>query len=140
MARRDIRYTPTYQFWLGIGLSVVIGAVAGWCIDHGWDAGLAARAVLSSLIGVTIAIGVARRRRAGSLPHVTGYEHPILGLYAGLAALLTASTLGVGPLTSLTGAAITGVVVAGLFILARRWTVRRHEPVPGTTPTITGWR
>lgn len=140
MAARDIRFTPTYQFWAAIVLATGFGIAVGLLVNHGWDLGLLARVAINAAVSTGIVLFFLRRRQPRVPLSVTGYEHPILGLYAGVATLITTLLLGSSVERAVVGAVLTGAVVATAFVLARRWTVRHRPLGPGTTPTVTGWR
>ncbi len=141
MASGDIRFTPRYQFWATTILMAIAGAGLGWMFGvNGIGATLARLAYFSPIIA-GISWFFRRTDYVQARKGVEPYEHPILGLYAGLAAtvtmLISDESLGLAAITG----AILGAIMAIVFIASRRWRTRNDPPGrQRPVPTISGWR
>ena len=141
MARGDFRYQPRFIFWSTIVWFILIGAGLGWIVSPGQiDTSL--DILPGSLIGLGVAGWLSRRR---GLPLVSAnaepYEHPALGLYAGLTAVITLRLLDASWTYSLLVGSIMTVLMVGAIIALRRWRLRNDGPEQHhPTSTLTGWR
>ena len=141
MARGDFRYTPRYQFWATIVAMIICGVAIAWFLGHN-QIDETISLLPGSLIALAVVIWLNRSGGFSQPPHhVEPYDHPILGLYAGLAAAFTLLLLDESLLYALIVAVIFGTILSIATVGWRRWRTRndpptQHRPVP----TLTGWR
>ncbi len=141
MARGDFRYTPRFIFWSTIVLFMLIGAGLGWIVSP--DQIDATVGILpGGLIGLGVAAWLSKRHGLPQAPtEAEPYEHPVLGLYSGLVAVITLRLLDASWTYSLlTGLTIT-VLMVGAMVALGRWRKRNDGPNRRRlTSTLTGWR
>lgn len=141
MARGDFRDTPRYQFWATIIVSILFGIVLVWMLKENGLFVTTSRLVIT-FAGIAVISWFFRRTDLIQAPTgVEPYEHPILGLYAGLAAAVTLLFLDEPLVSAVLWGVTLGVVFALIFAASRRWRTRndtddRQRPIP----TVTGWR
>ena len=139
MASGNFRYRPRFQFWGLTIMSVIMGVGAGW---RSAEAGFGDvwNALPSLLFGCVVA-WFCLRRAPWPDPDQHVYVHPVLGVWAGVAAMIATVVFG--------GSALRAVLVGvglGLAWGLANLVLFRHlvsNDPPGSRrpiPTITGWR
>lgn len=141
MVRGDFRFRPRYIFWSSIIAFVIRGAVLGWFVsrDH---IKYMLDSLPSGLAGLTVAVWLNRRgglTNAGN--NAESYEHPILGLYFGLPAIITLILLDESWTYALLAGLVSGLILTVATVAFRRWRTRNDSPNRRRPiPTLTGWR
>lgn len=141
MAKGDFRYRPRYVFWSTIVIFVLAGVGLGWILSRDQiDDTL--NILPGSLFGLAVAGWLSYRQGLYRFPDTAEpYEHPVLGLYSGLAATIMLLLLDESWGYALLVGVAVGIALAVAAVAFRRWRTRkddpnRHRPVP----TVTGWR
>jgi len=129
-ARGDFRYTPRYQFWAGIAISVISGVFVGWLLDaYGVIDGIG-RIVFWLAFGVLIAWFSQRFHGTSTQANVQPNKHPILALYSGVATFATLIVLDRTVTFALVSGVNTGLVNVAALRNSRRWRDRTHGQNP----------
>ncbi len=140
----DVRFTPRYQFWVMVILSILFGVGVGVISFYAsrelpWTSLFAGS--VGSLIGAGIAGLMLRNRPRAITENVEPYYHPVLGIWLAAPAFLVGFLLTGDPFRSCIFAILGGAAWSLTMLLARLWRTRKDLPNNARpVPTFTGWR